>query len=431
MTYYKIKNETLKGIANAVRAKGGTGELYTPGEMAEAISQMETGGAKFNIAYGDTEPEDTSMLWVKTATPAAVRIKSRVEAASEELEILIGTVPVAAQSVRAVAIGTKLYLFGGSIGSEELNVIHIYDTETGVLSTLSTVMPIKSSTSAVVAVGNKVYLFGGATIAFLNTIYMFDCETNTFSKLSTTLPVSIYCMGVAAVGKMVYLFGGMTPTKQSAIYAFNTETNAITTLSTTLPAAIGLISAVAVGTKIYLFGGKGDNGILSTIHVFDTETHAIEPLGVTIPATAGACYSAVAKVGRKIYLFGGRTAADKCTNTIAAFDYEKDTISVIDASLPSNAERMGVAVVGASAYLVGGVNGSTYLNAIHRFTASFALPQNRMLIEASLTDNLVELVTEGDTSAEIGVANVYLGNADGIGEKVAAAIYKDGAWVEI
>jgi hypothetical protein len=32
---------------------------------------------------------------------------------------------------------------------------------------------------------------------------------------------------------------------------------------------------------------------------------------------------------------------------------------------------------------------------------------------------------------ELGVANVYRGNEDGVAEKVAAAVYKDGVWKEI
>ena len=50
-----------------------------------------------------------------------------------------------------------------------------------------------------------------------------------------------------------------------------------------------------------------------------------------------------------------------------------------------------------------------------------------MLIEASGAGNTVRLFP----GMEIGVKNVYLGNADGKGVRVPAALYRDGAWTEI
>ena len=137
-----------------------------------------------------------------------------------------------------------------------------------------------------------------------------------------------------------------------------------------------MFAGAAVGSVIYLFGGLGGSGNnLNTIVRFNAETHGIETLDVTIPKVNWGT-PAVA-VGSKIYFFDGTgTAADP---------------------------------------------------ALHTFTVHIDLPENHMLIEASGAGNTVPLFP----GMEIGVKNVYLGNADGKGVRVPAAIYKDGAWTEI
>lgn len=44
MSYAKIDESLLTDIADAIRAKNGSSDTYTPAEMAEAIADLETGG---------------------------------------------------------------------------------------------------------------------------------------------------------------------------------------------------------------------------------------------------------------------------------------------------------------------------------------------------------------------------------------------------
>ena len=65
----------LTGVANAIRAKKGTTALINPQNFeSEIVSISGGGGSELNIAYGDTAPEDTSKLWVKTTEPDSVEI---------------------------------------------------------------------------------------------------------------------------------------------------------------------------------------------------------------------------------------------------------------------------------------------------------------------------------------------------------------------
>ena len=88
---------------------------------------------------------------------------------------------------------------------------------------------------------------------------------------------------------------------------------------------------------------------------------------------------------------------------------------------------MGTATVGTKVYLFGGCYSSTYYSSIHQFTALIDLPENHLMIEASAFENRFNLLP----NLEIGVKNVYLGDLFGKGKRVAAALYQDGAWVEI
>ena len=221
------------------------------------------------------------------------------------------------------------------------------------------------------------------------------------------------------------MFGGYSGSALNTINVFDTESNTITTLSATLPTVAWYIASAVIGKKVYLFGGRGSSSsvVLNTINVFDTESNTITTLSATLPKAAYSIASAV--VGTKVYLFGGQDG-NYSLNTINVFDTESNTITTLSATLPTAAWDITSAVVGTKVYLFGGrVSGA--LNTINVFVAALALAANNMLIEASTTNNIFNLLP----TVELGVNAVYLGNADGVAETVAAALYVDGAWAEI
>ena len=406
--------------------------LFSP-IIGNAGSDGDT--AEFNIAYGDTEPTDTSKLWIKTSEPEAARVVSKVEGGIAELEAGIGTLPATIYGIAAAAVGTKVYLFGGNKDNTSagfLKTIYVFDTESNAITTLSATLPTAAGQIAAVAVGTKIYLFGGvnsstSSSGYLTKIYVFDTESNTITTLSAALPAKASDIAAAAVGTKIYLFGGVYWSSgrvyRNTIYVFNTESNTITTLSVTLPTSASDIAAAAVGTKIYLFGGQsGNSSYLNTIYVFDTESNTITTLSATLPA---AIYGiAAAAVGIKVYLFGGRSSNTK--KTIYVFDAESNTITTLSVTLPTSATDIAAAAVGTKIYLFGGFS-SALLDTINVFVVAFPLAVNNILIEASTTQNIFNLLP----TVELGVNAVYLGNADGVAETAAAALYVDGAWTEI
>ena len=378
------------------------------------------GSAEFNIAYGDTAPTDTSKLWVKASEPAAVSVTSAIVTASEELEFDIAHLPTAASGIAPAVVGTKVYLFGGAGG----NTINVFDTESKTIETLSTKLPAAASGITSAVVGTKVYLFGGFSGGFFNTINVFDTESKTIETLSTKLPAAAYNITSAVVGTKVYLFGGEGDKYLRTINVFDTESKTIATLSTPLATTMAAISSAVVGTKVYLFGGRvGYNSFISSIYVFDTESNTIAQVSANLDTAASGITSAV--VGTKVYLFGG-CAKDQYLSQVYVFDTENETRTTLSTKLPTAAEAIASAVVGTKVYLFGGYGGVS-LNTINVFTVLMPLASNNMIIEADKAKNRFNLLP----NVELGVNAVYLGNAEGNGEKVEAYLHNGTEWVEI
>ena len=139
MKYYKIKDETLTDIADAIRGKNASSDSYNPAEMAAAIGKIKTGSAELNVAYGDTAPEDTSVLWMKAAQPQKSCLLAGFDYGSEKIQVGVGALPAGVWGVAYATVGKKLYMFGGSTNnnsSGRINTIRAFDMETEVLETL-------------------------------------------------------------------------------------------------------------------------------------------------------------------------------------------------------------------------------------------------------------------------------------------------------
>lgn len=376
------------------------------------------GGAELNIAYGDTAPQDTSKLWVKTDEPSGVAVSTTLrEETIYGISTLNTTLPTGLSSFARASVGTKVYLLGGHNGSGAVDTIMVFDTLTQTLSTLTTKLPTKKYSMGFALVGTKVYLLGGNSS---KNICVFDTTTESISTLSVTLPANL--MGIsnsaALVGTKVYLFGGYSGGTVNTIIAFDTTTETVTTLGTTLPSN-GYYTASPVGTKVYLFGNER-----KTIYVFDTETQSISALqGVEFPKESSSISPVV--VGTKIYLFGG-SGTIKLT-TINVFDTEKQTITTLSTALPQGLYDIGAVLVGTKVYLFGGNPGGFPVNTINVFSISFALEQNQLLMVASTTKNIFDLLP----NISIGVDKVYKGNANNEGERVEAALYQNDTWTTI
>ena len=460
-TLMVMSGSTIDNVSNVIYSANNSGEittdeltgkvieLMTPGFFSEWILTNTTpvrSSTEMNIAFGDTAPEDTSKLWIKTAKPAAVKVKLNADfVGNEKISVGIGKLSAAVNRSGVTVIGDKIYVIGGERGSSSYTkVIQVFDTITGI-TTSTSILSNGTGGPAVEAVGNNIYIFGGYYYetsyqsGYLSSIYKYSTLTGIISS-AVSLPKATQDMASAVVGKNIYLFGGTyyasSKTQYSrAIYVYNSDANTIQTLSATLPAGATYLAAVAVDTKIYLFGGyyavDTIGYYLDTISVFDTENNTIRNLDVKLHTPLSRMTAAA--IGTKIYLFGGYYYIGNTgyyQDAVCVFDTLNETIKTLDNTLlPAHSLHSGAAAVNNKIYLLGGKTStiSDPVVDINSLIVQIELPKNHILIEASGSKNIFNLLPD----MEIGIKNVYLGNADGLGERVPAALYKDGEWVEI
>lgn len=383
------------------------------------------GSAEWNIAYGETEPADTSKLWIKGDEPTDLLISAEpFEAGGDDtIEPLSTVLPTTLYAAVTAIVGDKVYLCRGYDANGHTNTIYVFDVSNNKLELLSQTFPVKGSSSVGVAVGSKIYVFGGNdSSAYVNTIYTFDTSNNAIQKLSTTLANAMTDIGCAVVGTKIYLFGGTVGSANTdIIQVFDTTNNTIQTLATKLPSVAKGVTCAAVGSKIYLFGGEMQFfSNLKTINVFDTTDNTIETLSTTTP---NALYNySCAVVGTNIYLFGGSTAFGG-SNMIYVFDTTNNEIVTLSATLPHSGQKIGCVAFGSKIYLFGG-QGS---NAILTFSPSTTLHDGSVRVVISGESNLFSLLP----NLKAYIHQVFRGNASDKARLENAYLYVDGEWMNI
>lgn len=192
--------------------------------------------------------------------------------------------------------------------------------------------------------------------------YQIEADPLTTSSVKTIsgvqLPTNVKAGRKAAtVGDNIYLFGADDEFSFSGtIQVFNTATEELRTLQTKLPYALFDMAVAAVGTRIYLFGGKIDNesspAIVETdcIIEFNTLTEQATVLSTKLPR---AMYGiGAAAIGERIYLFGGLSKSTGSLLPFAdiyLFNALNKTISKISTEYTWLGE-LGAGYIGASAY---------------------------------------------------------------------------------
>lgn len=88
----------------------------TQGTIADYDGSFTGAGSRsnLNVHYSDTAPTDTSKLWIKSTEPENIEFIQDTEQQVQGLTTLSATLPTAASGIGTAAVGTKIYLFGGS-----------------------------------------------------------------------------------------------------------------------------------------------------------------------------------------------------------------------------------------------------------------------------------------------------------------------------
>lgn len=398
---------------------------------------MNFRGGGLNIHFGDTAPEDTTKLWVKSTETSDIIINPTIPEPDVYETLNPGSIPnssasVKLQSYSAAIVGTNIYIFGGT------------------------------------------YNPNSSTVRKSSSIYKFNISSNKFTTVSTSLPVALYQLMASAVGTDIYIFGGYDDEGgcSRAIYKFDTNTDTISTLTLTLPAELVDASTCAIGNNIYIIGGRYSSGYTSSsIYKFDTISETIQKY-LYLPYTA--MYIGVATVGTDIYTFSGTTinsSGYKYPDYMCKIDTVNDSVTTLSRTL--NLSGSGVSSIGSDIYLLGGKNNSKASNVIYRYdtindtmttlsstssvggscpgkaftvgSSIYHLPTNlttvfkfrdmklnntELLIIPNTQSNLWNAISD-DIRMNIGISEVYAGNGYDIGKPVEAYLYQNEAWTLI
>ena len=447
MDRYLVNGSSLQDIADALRERNGTGKTYYPAEMGDAVRALESGRAKLNIVYGDTAPENTESLWVKTGEPDRVYLAPELPETVFECE---ATDPGYRQpeplEYVGAAVDDSIYLLGHG------RVLQL-QPETGVFTEIAT-LPVNVRLGAAAVVGKKIYYFGGnvrGVSAPYDTIMEFDTETRAAITLETKMPVGVGHNASVVIGDKVYLLGGLGDGSRDigTIYIFDpadgSMTNAEPTWYTENYWGGGYVIAAAYDGKIFFGGGRAIYNAWvhdpTLLFVLDTRDMSVRELTARIPMDpdmhSDFRYGMTAvTIGDMIYLLGGSAGSGDPYRLIHALDPETEELTTLDTRLPLGGWNMASAVIGDTLYMVGGytaenrvVSGSILSDYVMHVTfRRFHPVQTGTLFIKTGSENRVKLLDSGNVTAITGIEQVLLGDENGRGQPVQAALCRDGVW---
>jgi len=279
-------------------------------------------------------------------------------------------------------------------------------------ATVTGSLPQPRSDSAAVTVGKTTYIVGGYDGTNPDRAVLATTDGVTFSTVGS-LPVPVRYPAVAAVGGLIYVFGGEAVTGAgagqpvSAIQLVNPSRHAASTIGR-LPVPLEGAAAVTIGKQIYLAGGESTVAQSVTAGVGTTQL-GLPPAGAnpgagatsatataaTVPGngSGGARTTGATLLGDATKISSPGAGPSPAANTSAAAGSgppgststiestpSTSTVSTIWAFDPAtagmlNAGRLqvpvshaGLAVLGSTAWLVGGESGGAQMSTVQMIT---------------------------------------------------------------
>lgn len=422
-------------------------------------------GAQLNIDYGATPPSDTSKLWIPNngKEPSKIEINDKFMAFGDEVidSTYSNNMPGTVKRAKAFAIGTKIYIVGGTrFDSTTNNVVKnvinitIYDTITNTFSQSNAT--IYSTTTyryevnlTCCAVGTKIYIFGYGTNDYSN-IRIYDTETDTITTIPTST-VSIHIDGAMAIpfGEYIYIFGGKNGTGSSdfikTVYKYDINKNSLTMIGTgTIPNYVCCSGVIADDKYIYLVGNGIDTAGVTrgtkTVYVYDPATATFTTLTNILPYDYA--YWGYTPIGNRLYMFGGEyyyNSSVRIYNTIQVFDTVTRTAREVSSVLPVNVAECACACVGDYIYIFGGINSrgtsnhGTTVGTVYRFNVQTLLEADNMKMFTDMYSRDHVLINSDKVKLYSTIKNAYIGNSEGYAKLVPVYVYdpKTSKWKTI
>ena len=253
----------------------------------------------------------------------------RMKGATELLELLSITMPVARYRHAAAVLNGEVFIFGGKIdyaNDTTTRRVDVLNLETFEWRRIADMPESRSDLNAIANVeGNEIFLLGGYADDYSSVLPLikYSVASDAYSSGLSPLPTGRGDAAGALIGDRIHLVGGFSLENGFTSALTTHEAYAISSDSWTTLAPLRLgrgdASAVVIENQLWVLGGeaKGEQGRsipLSDVDVFDT---ALNDWFRFLPLRRGFFRAAVALANDTLFAFGGHidsveTESDEC-----------------------------------------------------------------------------------------------------------------------
>lgn len=382
------------------------------------------GGVELNIAYGDTPPEDTTKIWVKSQKPEKVRVEPLDFSEVIDYPLTESLFYSTNSSNACVSIGDKIYRVGRTSGYA--SKLTVYDTKTGKTVDLTRPPVDVANWPTLVAINDNELLLIASS-----SVYKYYIDTNSWGgKIGAFPDSSIYGRPSSYVDGFVYFFGGRSGYDKE-IYKFNIETLEVTTCEAAFSAGRYGTKCVAIGAKIYLFGGTNSSQrSMNYAGCYDTTNDTLSDLK-KMPKPRKK--HGVSLYGDDIVIYGGYNETGTYSTSgylenMILYHPSSNTYSNIDATIPKPREIDASEVVDAKVYIMPDEFNRETIDIVN------LLPpvENGTVAMHHRTDGTkIPIINAENLHIDTNIGGTYMGDENNVGQSVEALMFKDGEWTNI
>jgi len=267
----------------------------------------------------------------------------------------VGRLASATHDAAAALVGGQPLIFGGG---EQTSVAAVQAIGPDGVATVTGRLPGPRSDLSAVTAGGTAYLLGGYDGAAYDDAVLATTDGQRFRTVAR-LPVPVRYAAVAVSGGQIWVFGGQTPAGITSVIQRVSPASGKAAVAGHLPQPTTGGSAFTLGGMLYIAGGQ-----------------------VAAPAGAGAAASPSAPLAT--------------SGAVLGFDPGRRTVTTAG-RLPVPVANAGVAILGGTAFLVGGNNGQRDVPTVTRL---------RLVAAASAIQQAAGIPAAGIPAAGIPAAGI-------------------------
>jgi len=261
------------------------------------------------------------------------------------------SLPYVVERAAGAVIGDTGYMLGGLVpGDRSISTILAVNLETGVPRRVAS-LPVAVHDAAAVAMGSKILLFGGSDPAG-TLVQQFDPVSDGVVTIGH-LPRVLSDLAATVIGNTAYIVGGFDGMRARPEVLETTDGRSFKVVAT-LPNGLRYAAVGAVGSKLLIAGGQTQTANASRgVYLVDPSSGSVQVFAQLPVAVAHAVLVVSAD---SAFLIGGRDSAGRPTARVWRFTISKGTISASSA-LPLPLADASLFVGPSRTIIAGGATG--------------------------------------------------------------------------